>query len=46
MYLILLRLKKFYEREFWLKMVDNAKEAGKISEEEYKLLVSEENENQ
>ena len=37
---ILLRMKKFYNNEAWLKMVEQAKERGKLSDEEYQELVS------
>ena len=41
MYNTLMKLKKMYKRELWLKMVEQAKERGKITEEEYERLVSE-----
>lgn len=37
---ILLRMKKIYNHEAWLKMVKQAKERGKLSDEEYQELVS------
>ena len=37
---ILLRMKKIYNREAWLKMVEQAKERGKLTDEEYQELVS------
>lgn len=42
MYKTLLQLKKIYKREAWLKMVDQAKEKNRITEEEYKKLTEEE----
>lgn len=41
MYKTLLKLKELYKREHWLKMVDQAKERGKLTEEEYEQLVNE-----
>lgn len=41
MYNILGRLKEMYEREQWSKMVEQAKERGKITDEEYRKLTSE-----
>ena len=32
-------MKKMYSHEDWLKMVEQAKEKGKLSEEEYKKLL-------
>lgn len=40
MYKILLKMKKIYNRESWLKMVEQAKERGKITEEEYQDLIN------
>ncbi len=40
MYKILLRLKKMYKYEQWMKMVEQAKERGKITDEEYKQLTT------
>ena len=40
MYKILLRLKKMYKYDQWIKMVAQAKERGKITDEEYKQLVA------
>lgn len=37
---ILLRMKKIYNHEAWLKMVEQAKERGKLTDEEYQELVS------
>jgi hypothetical protein len=42
MYKTLLQLKKIYKREAWLKMVEQAKEKNRITEEEYKKLTEEE----
>lgn len=42
MYKILLKMKKMYSREDWLKMVDQAKERGKLTEQEYQDLITEE----
>ena len=39
MYKTLLKLKDRVNREDWLKMVDQAKEKGKLTEEEYKNLI-------
>lgn len=44
MYRILLKMKKMYSREDWLKMVDQAKERGKLTEQEYQDLITEETE--
>lgn len=41
MYRILLKMKKMYSREDWLKMVNQAKERGKLTEEEYQELTTE-----
>ena len=41
MYNALMKLKKMYKRELWMKMVEQAKVRGKITEEEYERLVSE-----
>lgn len=38
MYNILLKMKKKFEYEQWLKMVDQAKERGKLTDEDYKKL--------
>lgn len=40
MYRILLKMKKIYNYEDWLKMVEQAKERGKLTEEEYQELIS------
>lgn len=42
MYQILKKMKKLYSRENWLKMVEQAKERGKLTEEEYEKLLNEE----
>ena len=42
MYRILLKMKKLYSREDWLKMVEQAKERGKLTEQEYQDLITEE----
>ena len=34
-------MKKIYNRESWIKMVEQAKERGKITEEEYQDLIKE-----
>lgn len=45
MYKTLLKLQKMYKREIWIKMVEQAKEREKITEEEHtKLLEESENE--
>lgn len=45
MYKTLIKLQKMYKRKTWLKMVEQAKEREKITEEEYtKLLEESENE--
>lgn len=44
MYRILLKMKKMYSREDWLKMVNQAKERGKLTEQEYQDLITEEEE--
>ena len=41
MYKILLKMKKIYNHESWLKMAEQAKERGKITEEEYQDLIKE-----
>ena len=40
MYKILLKMKKMYNHEDWLKMLEQAKERGKLTNEEYQELVS------
>lgn len=40
MYRILLKMKKMYNYEDWLKMVKQAKERGKLTEEEYQELIN------
>ena len=42
MYQILKKMKKRYSYENWLKMVEQAKERGKLTEEEYERLLEEE----
>lgn len=42
MYNTLMKLKKMYKRELWMKMVEQAKERGKITDEEYERLIFEE----
>ena len=42
MYQILKKMKKRYSRGNWLKMVEQAKERGKLTEEEYEKLLNEE----
>lgn len=44
MYRILLKMKKMYSREDWLKMVEQAKERGKLTDQEYQELIAEEDE--
>lgn len=44
MYRILLKMKKMYSREDWLKMVNQAKKRGKLTEQEYRDLITEEEE--
>lgn len=41
MYRILLKMKKIYNYEDWLKMAEQAKEKGKLTEEEYQKLIGE-----
>ena len=41
MYRILLKMKKMYNYEDWLKMVYQAKERGKLTEQEYQDLIAE-----
>lgn len=40
MYKILVKMKSIYKREDWLRMVEQAKERGKITEEEYEELIA------
>lgn len=40
MYRILLKMKKMYNHEDWLKMVEQAKERGKLTDQEYQELIS------
>lgn len=44
MYRILLKMKKMYSHEDWLKMVDQAKGRGKLTEHEYQALLEEDTE--
>lgn len=44
MYRILLKMKKMYNREDWMKMVDQAKGKGKLTDEEYSRLTEENDE--
>lgn len=41
MYKILMKMKGIYSREEWMKMVEQAKERKKITQEEYESLVKE-----
>ena len=41
MYKILMKMKETYSREEWMKMVEQAKERKKITQEEYESLVKE-----
>ena len=40
MYRILLKMKKMYNHENWLKMVEQAKEREKLTDKEYQELIS------
>lgn len=40
MYRILLKMKKMYNHENWLKMVEQAKERGKLTDKECQELIS------
>jgi len=40
MYRILLKMKKMYNHEGWLKMVEQAKERGKLKDKEYHQLIN------
>lgn len=42
MYKILLKMKKMYNYEDWLKMVEQARERGKLTDQEYEELIAEE----
>ena len=44
MYRILLKMKKMYNHEDWLKMVNQAKEREKLTEQEYQDLITEDTE--
>lgn len=39
MYRILLKMKKMYNRDDWMKMVEQAKERGKLTDQEYQALI-------
>lgn len=39
MYKLLMKMKSRYEREEWLKMVEQAKERGKLADAEYEKLL-------
>lgn len=41
MYKILVKMKEIYSREEWMKMVEQAKERKKITQEEYESLIKE-----
>lgn len=41
MYKILVKMKEIYSREEWMKMVEQAKERKRITQEEYESLVKE-----
>lgn len=40
MYKILLKMKKMYNHEDWLKMVEQANERGKLTDKEYQELIN------
>lgn len=40
MYRILVKMEKMYNHKDWLKMVEQAKERGKLTEEEYQELIN------
>lgn len=40
MYRILLKMKKMYKYEDWLKMVEQAHERGKLTDQEYQELIN------
>lgn len=40
MYRILLKMKKMYNHNDWMKMVEQAKERGKLPDKEYQELIS------
>jgi hypothetical protein len=44
MYRILLKMKKMYNYEDWLKMVYQAKERGKLTKHDYQALLEEDTE--
>lgn len=39
MYRILLKMKKMYNHDDWMKMVEQAKERGKLTDQEYQELI-------
>lgn len=41
MYELLIKMKKKFPYSAWLKMVDQAKEKGKLTDEEYQKLIGE-----
>lgn len=40
MHRILVKMKKMYNHEDWLKMVEQAKERGKLTDKEYQELIN------
>ena len=46
MYKILLKMKKMYNHEEWMKMVEQARERGKLTDQEYEELIAEEAEDE
>ena len=40
MYRILIKMKKFYNHEDWLRMVDQAHEREKLTDQEYQELIN------
>lgn len=46
MYKILLKMKKMYNHEDWMKMVEQARERGKLTDQEYEELIAEETEDE
>lgn len=46
MYKILLKMKKMYNHEDWMKMVEQARERGKLTDQEYEELIAEEEEDE
>lgn len=45
MYRILLKMKKMYNRDDWMKMVEQAKERGKLTDQEYQELIESDTKN-